>query len=265
MYEPGYPAPVVTWPVYSQECMTEQWEALDNDYLRQLATAKCIDKPVLITLTNDQTIPFTLKYADDNWLQGYIFDYQVAKTTCDNKVQPPSKCINKWTLVQLKDGRTFWFYINHVDAQNNLTGFFHKSQFKAVRCTLAIALKANNGMFVCAEGGGGRELVANRSSAAGWETFLLVPAPDDTTRYVVRVDNGQYLGVDAIVPNPVAADRDMKNAGKFELVNIYGEKYAIKYSGTGKYFTVGYNGRKDIVAWADAIGPAETFTLMVKK
>ncbi len=36
-----------------------------------------------------------------------------------------------------------------------------------------IALRANNGMYVCAEGGGGRELVANRSVIGPWETFTL--------------------------------------------------------------------------------------------
>jgi hypothetical protein len=36
-----------------------------------------------------------------------------------------------------------------------------------------VALRANNGMFVCAEGGGGRELVANRSVIGPWETFTL--------------------------------------------------------------------------------------------
>ncbi|GEM_PF-2303666 len=36
-----------------------------------------------------------------------------------------------------------------------------------------VALRACNGMFVCAEGGGGRELVANRSVIGPWETFTL--------------------------------------------------------------------------------------------
>jgi hypothetical protein len=36
------------------------------------------------------------------------------------------------------------------------------------------ALRAANGQYVCAEDGGGRELVANRDQALGWETFELV-------------------------------------------------------------------------------------------
>ena len=38
-----------------------------------------------------------------------------------------------------------------------------------VKCTL----KAYNGQYVCAEGGGGREIVANRNAIAGWETFRM--------------------------------------------------------------------------------------------
>ena len=36
-----------------------------------------------------------------------------------------------------------------------------------------VALRANNGQFFCAEGGGGREVVANRSAIQAWETFTI--------------------------------------------------------------------------------------------
>jgi hypothetical protein len=35
----------------------------------------------------------------------------------------------------------------------------------------AIHLRAYDGHYVCAEGGGGRELVANRPGRGDWETF----------------------------------------------------------------------------------------------
>lgn len=38
----------------------------------------------------------------------------------------------------------------------------------------AITFQANNGMFLCAEGGGGREVVANRPVASIWGTFALL-------------------------------------------------------------------------------------------
>lgn len=36
-----------------------------------------------------------------------------------------------------------------------------------------IYLQANNGHYVCAENGGGRELIANRYKPLGWETFTI--------------------------------------------------------------------------------------------
>ncbi len=34
-----------------------------------------------------------------------------------------------------------------------------------------VGFQAANGQYVCAEGGGGRELVANRNQIGPWETF----------------------------------------------------------------------------------------------
>ena len=36
-----------------------------------------------------------------------------------------------------------------------------------------VALKAHNGKYVCAEGGGGQQLIANRDAIGPWETFIL--------------------------------------------------------------------------------------------
>ena len=36
-----------------------------------------------------------------------------------------------------------------------------------------IHLRANNGQYVCAEGGGGGEVVADRDALGPWETFRL--------------------------------------------------------------------------------------------
>jgi len=37
----------------------------------------------------------------------------------------------------------------------------------------SIALRTANGSYVCAEGGGGREVVANRPARGPWETFTI--------------------------------------------------------------------------------------------
>ena len=39
---------------------------------------------------------------------------------------------------------------------------------------VTVALQASNGQFVCAEGGGGQAVVANRNAIGSWETFTLL-------------------------------------------------------------------------------------------
>ena len=39
-----------------------------------------------------------------------------------------------------------------------------------------VALQAFRGQYLCAEGGGGDGVAANRDWVAGWETFKLIPA-----------------------------------------------------------------------------------------
>jgi hypothetical protein len=57
-----------------------------------------------------------------------------------------------------------------------------------------IAIQCFNGSYFCAEGGGGRELVANRSAAGPWETFASVDLGD--ANIALRANNGQYVRAD---------------------------------------------------------------------
>jgi hypothetical protein len=68
-----------------------------------------------------------------------------------------------------------------------------------------IALTACNGQFVCAEGGGGQELIANRADLGAWETFELVPYGDG--RIVLRAASGQFVGANGLSEQPLVADR----------------------------------------------------------
>ncbi|MFX1340408.1 MAG: phycobilisome rod-core linker polypeptide [Promethearchaeota archaeon] len=62
-----------------------------------------------------------------------------------------------------------------------------------------IYLKSNNGQYVCAEYGGGRELVANRWKPLGWETFVIEKvngereAISDGELIWLRASSGQYV------------------------------------------------------------------------
>jgi hypothetical protein len=66
----------------------------------------------------------------------------------------------------------------------------------------SIALRTSTGTFVCAEGGGGRELVGNRSAIGPWERFFrevppaaLLPAPPviDVTQTLEQARAGGQL------------------------------------------------------------------------
>jgi hypothetical protein len=59
---------------------------------------------------------------------------------------------------------------------------------------LLINLNRQRGDFLCAESGGGREIVASRRGLHDWEIFELVPRGDD--RVALRVYSGQYVSVE---------------------------------------------------------------------
>jgi hypothetical protein len=68
-------------------------------------------------------------------------------------------------------------------------------------------------MFVCAEGGGGREVVANRPFRRQWETFTIERQPGGEIHagdYVaLRASNGQYVCAEGGGGREVVANRDV--------------------------------------------------------
>src|ERR687898_292541 len=62
-----------------------------------------------------------------------------------------------------------------------------------VRTGDSIALRAYNGQYVCAEDGGGREVVANRDRAQEWETFTVERVPGRRGRGNVRTGDSIAL------------------------------------------------------------------------
>lgn len=74
------------------------------------------------------------------------------------------------------------------------------------------------GKYVCAELGGGTILVANRTSASGWETFKLWRINETTFNF--RVFNNQFVGVQASGDSPpVVAEATSPGASEtFQIV-----------------------------------------------
>ncbi len=69
-----------------------------------------------------------------------------------------------------------------------------------------VALRAWDGKYVCAEGGGGRELVANRDVIGSWETFRMVDVGGGG--FAFQAKNGQYVCAEAGGGRELVANRD---------------------------------------------------------
>ena len=84
-----------------------------------------------------------------------------------------------------------------------------------------ISLIAANGLYVSAEGGGGREVTANRSLVGPWETFTLKLAPGSTEYKAndpvsFQASNGQYLSAENGGGRQIVANRSA--VGPWEIV-----------------------------------------------
>jgi hypothetical protein len=129
---------------------------------------------------------------------------------------------------------------------------------------LRIALRTFDGRYyVCAEGGGGRELVANRQQLGPWETFqvafvdpwnnlVTLKTWDDSCYVAAGWDGGMCTG-------PVTAPGA---AHTFKLEHLGGRQISLLAS-TGKYVCSENGGGHVLAANRDACGPWETFLLEV--
>ncbi|MDX6707342.1 MAG: hypothetical protein QOI48_3188 [Solirubrobacteraceae bacterium] len=80
-----------------------------------------------------------------------------------------------------------------------------------------VRLQASNGLYVCAEGGGGGLVTATRPSPAGtWETFRRETASDG--RVSLRADNGKYLCAEGGGGDLLLANRD--SVGDWERFTV---------------------------------------------
>ena len=125
-----------------------------------------------------------------------------------------------------------------------------------------IALKAYNGQFVCAEGGGGRELVANRSSAGPWEIFTLFKLPG-RDQVALKALNGQFVCAEGGGGREVVANQS--KAGEWETFTLVkrpgNNKIALK-AANGLYVCAEGGGGGEVVANRSDAREWETFTLV---
>ncbi|MEI6105171.1 MAG: SdrD B-like domain-containing protein [Methanothrix sp.] len=127
-------------------------------------------------------------------------------------------------------------------------------------CIPIIALRAANGQYVCAEGGGGDGVVANRNAIGGWETFKLIDRGSGNV--ALQAANGKYLCAEGGGGGAVVANRNAIGAWEtFKLIDR-GNGYFALQAANGQYLCAEGGGGGAVVANRNAIGAWETFRFM---
>ncbi|MFZ3133235.1 fascin domain-containing protein [Methanothrix sp.] len=120
-----------------------------------------------------------------------------------------------------------------------------------------IALKALNGQYLCAEGGGGGEVLANRDAIAAWETFNLIDLGGE--KVALQASNGQYLCAEGGGGRELVANRNAIAAWEtFKLIDLGNNQVALQAS-NGQYLCAEGGGGLTVVANRNAISSWESF------
>jgi len=127
--------------------------------------------------------------------------------------------------------------------------------------SILISLQAGNGQYVCAEGGGGREVVANRDTIAEWETFGLIDRGNGY--YALQADNGQYLCAEGGGGREVVANRDaIAEWETFRLIDLRRPARVALQASNDQHLCAEGGGGTGMVANRDWISDWETFNLI---
>ena len=121
-----------------------------------------------------------------------------------------------------------------------------------------IALQAANGQYICAEGGGGQNLIANRDAIGPWETFTLTNLGNG--KVALQASNGQYVCAEGGGGQLVVANRDVRGPWEeFTLTDLGNDKIALQ-AVNGQYVCAIGGGGQDLIANRDILAQWETFT-----
>ena len=135
-----------------------------------------------------------------------------------------------------------------------------------------IHLKAQNGQYLCAEGGGGREVVANRDTADVWETFSIHDENGGLLQsgdvIYLAAHNGNYLCAEGGGGREVVANRSNPSTWeKFTIEKVNGngeikngEKISLRCF-NGQYLCAENGGGREIVANRAKVDVWETFII----
>ena len=122
-----------------------------------------------------------------------------------------------------------------------------------------IHIQALNGQFLCAQGGGGDQVSADRDQASDWETFTVIT--HDTGLIALQTSEGFYLSADQGGGSYVTADRqNIADWELFEPVALGGDRYALKTI-NGHYLVAEEGGGAQVTADRQNINDWETLII----
>jgi hypothetical protein len=140
---------------------------------------------------------------------------------------------------------------------------------------IQVHLRAHNGQYLCAEGGGGGPLVANRPLPQAWETFLLHD-PDGPPllsggQIVLQGHNGMYVCAEGGGGREVVVNRPRASIWEtFTMLRADGSSGAIGHGDSialraynGQYLCAEGGGGREVVANRNAVGPWEGFQIEI--
>ncbi len=112
----------------------------------------------------------------------------------------------------------------HLVGRDDLAPFLRSLGGRPATSTASIQLRAYNGQWVCAEGGGGGIVVANRSAPDIWETFTLTSTDGDPlqdgSKVALQAANGQWVCAEGGGGGTVVANRSEKREWETFTITI---------------------------------------------
>jgi len=137
---------------------------------------------------------------------------------------------------------------------------------------LKIHLKSHNGKYVCAEDGGGREIVANRDKPSIWETFKVYDNNGGTfisgDKVYLQAHNGQFVSCDGEGRRQLVANKSKASTWEtFSIIKVNGvgeikngDKVCLQSYFDG-YVSAEGGGGREVLVNIPHIDVWETFTI----
>ncbi|OGU16984.1 MAG: hypothetical protein A2X61_07465 [Ignavibacteria bacterium GWB2_35_12] len=122
-----------------------------------------------------------------------------------------------------------------------------------------VALRTSGGYFICADGGGGGNILADRESVGGWEIFYVIPVGDH--KIALKTQKGKYVSVADNIETIKANKDSIGTTEIFDIVDLDDNKIALK-GANGKYITAINGGEHEVSANRDKILEWEVFEML---